>query len=688
MSLRLDRLLTLYFFGPLSRFRKPKGLRVPILMYHSISNERETRHPYYWINTSPARFSEHMKYLHDNGYEVIPLSTAVEMIRSCPTSDLRPPTSCSCNPQPVTRNPQPSVLSTPNTRHPTPRYVVLTFDDGYLDFYTHAFPILQQYGFTATVFLPTAFIDGKRPGIRGKEHLNWDQVRELYSAGIDFGSHTVNHPQLHDLDWPEIEYELRASKEEIESQLNFSSAQTLSVNRHPETGNGLFVSLPTNTQQSTLNTAVDRPEPGTRNPEPVVVASFCYPYKFPEQDRAFVSKLINLVSGSGYLCKVNTQIGSRNRDSDVFSLKRLPMNSADDVRLFSAKLAGNYDWISLSQRLYKIVKRNGKRGYVSVSDLQPATCNLQSFQPNTQHPTPSPADRRPVSFSVKDVRYVIITPVRDEEKYIQFTIDSVINQTALPTEWIIVNDGSTDRTGEIVDHAAASYPWIKAVHRENRGFRKAGGGVIDAFYEGYKSLHQRDWDFLVKLDGDLSFQADYFEKCFEKFIVNPKLGVGGGDIYNLIDGHLKLERQPYFHVRGATKIYKRDCWKAIGGLMTAPGWDTLDEVKANMLGWTTHSFPKLRVTHHRFTGGADGTWRNAVKNGLSDYICGYHPLFMIIKCLKRFGEKPYVLGAIGLLYGFEKGYLKGVSKVDDQSLIRYLRVQQLKRLCFKESIWK
>ena len=286
------------------------------------------------------------------------------------------------------------------------------------------------------------------------------------------------------------------------------------------------------------------------------------------------------------------------------------------------------------------------------------------------------------------VRYVIITPVRDEEAYIRETLKSVTTQTILPSEWIIVNDGSTDRTGEIADQQARENPWIKVIHTENRGFRQAGTGVIEAFYNGYKAISQKDWEFVVKLDGDLSFDPDYFEECFGEFGKNPRLGIGGGMIYNLVEGDLRCETHPMFHVRGATKIYKRECWDDIGGLIKAPGWDTLDEVKANMVGWQTRSFPKLRVVHHRFTGSADGTWRNFVKNGLANYISGYHPVFMAVKCAKRLFQKPYMVAALGLLDGFITGYVKNIPQVPDKALIRYLRQQQLKRLFLRQSIWK
>jgi glycosyltransferase involved in cell wall biosynthesis len=287
-----------------------------------------------------------------------------------------------------------------------------------------------------------------------------------------------------------------------------------------------------------------------------------------------------------------------------------------------------------------------------------------------------------------EVRYVIITPVRDEEKYLEGTLRSVIRQTLKPVEWIIVNDGSSDRTGEVIEKYADAYSWIRGIHRENRGFRKAGGGVVEAFYEGYNVLNSRDWDFIVKLDGDLSFEKDYFERCLEKFQQQPNLGLGGGVVWNIVRTGLQMEKNPLFHVRGATKIYRKQCWEEIGDLIKAPGWDTLDEVKANMLGWKTQSFTDLRVLHHRPTGLAEGVWRGCVKNGVADYICGYHPLFMAAKCIKRLFDRPYGVWTVGLLYGFCKGYLKGVEQVHDEDLKKYLRREQLRKLMLRRSIWQ
>jgi peptidoglycan/xylan/chitin deacetylase (PgdA/CDA1 family) len=339
-------------------------------MYHSISDEPETGHPYYWINTSPERFAEHMKFLHDNNYQVISLSAAVDHIRSGSACSSHHPTippfqsSCSpssCSPSPDVPSSHDSNLpsfqssGSPSSGSPSPdsslhhstnppfqssnlpsRYVVLTFDDGYRDFYTDAFPVLKRYGFTATVFLPTAYVDGKRPGLKNKEHLNWNEVRELYRAGISFGSHTVNHPQLHDLDWPEIEFELKESKAVIESQLSEAAGP---FNPQPATRNS---------QPGSSNSQL-----ATRNSQPFLVDSFCYPYKYPEADHGFLSMFTPLLRIGGYQCCLSTKIGTANTVTDLFSMRRVPISVGDDWWLFGRKLKGAYDWTRFFQSASK-----------------------------------------------------------------------------------------------------------------------------------------------------------------------------------------------------------------------------------------------------------------------------------------------------------------------------------------------
>jgi biofilm PGA synthesis N-glycosyltransferase PgaC len=286
------------------------------------------------------------------------------------------------------------------------------------------------------------------------------------------------------------------------------------------------------------------------------------------------------------------------------------------------------------------------------------------------------------------LKYVVVTPVRDEEEYLPYTIESMVRQTMLPLEWIIVNDGSKDRTGQIIDDAARQYSWIRGINRQDRGHRKWGAGIIEAFYSGYDALSCRDWRFMSKLDGDLSFPATYFEDALGKFETDNRLGIGGGVLYHVKDGKRILENHPVFHVRGGTKIFRRECWEAIEGLWVGPGSDTVDDVKANMLGWKTMSFFDLQMTHHRWTGETYGRWGGLTKNGKTDYVTGYHPLFLLAKTAARLGQKPYVIGSLALLCGYFKAYLDGTPRVDDPQLIQYLRRQQLAKLMGRETIWR
>src|SRR5215471_9363247 len=171
-------------------------------------------------------------------------------------------------------------------------------------------------------------------------------------------------------------------------------------------------------------------------------------------------------------------------------------------------------------------------------------------------------------------KYVVVTPVRDEEVYLRCTIESIIAQTIPPEEFIVVNDGSKDKTAQIIDEYANEYPWIRGVHRQDRGFRKTGGGIIEAFYAGFDVLQCTDWEFMAKLDGDLSFDQSYFEKCFDHFQQDQRLGIGGGTLYYFKNGQRVLEECPRFHVRGGLKIYRRACWDVLGGLWVGPSTDT------------------------------------------------------------------------------------------------------------------
>jgi peptidoglycan/xylan/chitin deacetylase (PgdA/CDA1 family) len=276
MMLRVDRFTTLYVVDPILRHTSAARRSVPILMYHSIAEEDEAAvHPYYRTATAPLVFTAQMESIKRAGFSVVDLAEAIRCFRE-------PETIKGC--------------------------VVITFDDGFRDFYTNAFPVLDRFGFTATMFLPTAYIGEDQLSFKGKRCLSWGEVRELQRHGISFGSHTVTHPQLHKCNAESIQQEIVGSKQTIEQKLGCA------------------------------------------------VQSFSYPYAFPEADAAFKASLREELLQAGYENGVCTTVGRPGRDSDPFFLKRLPVNSDDDSQFFLAKLAGSYDWLAKPQYLVKMAK--------------------------------------------------------------------------------------------------------------------------------------------------------------------------------------------------------------------------------------------------------------------------------------------------------------------------------------------
>jgi len=280
----------------------------------------------------------------------------------------------------------------------------------------------------------------------------------------------------------------------------------------------------------------------------------------------------------------------------------------------------------------------------------------------------------------KPFKYVVITPVRDEAQFIEKTIHSMIQQTIKPAEWVIVDDGSTDETADIIARYATEHSWIKLVNREDRGTRQRGKGVIEAFYAGYETLTCQDYDIIVKLDGDLSFEPTYFESLLGEFASKPKLGIAGGGVYERRDGEDWVLRATKDHVRGPTKVYRRTCFEAIGGLVPALGWDGVDEWKALVLGWQVQSVLELKVYHYRFTGTATGPLRSRIEEGYGAHYMGYHPLFMIARGIRRMFARPYLVGGMAMIIAYFTAWLRGRERLPDPSVILYVRRTQLRQL--------
>jgi glycosyltransferase involved in cell wall biosynthesis len=289
----------------------------------------------------------------------------------------------------------------------------------------------------------------------------------------------------------------------------------------------------------------------------------------------------------------------------------------------------------------------------------------------------SDADRRPV-----DSRgYVVILPVRDEEKFVRLTLESMACQTVLPRELLVVDDGSRDGTVAIVTEFTTAYPWIRLVQRPDRGKRALGAGVVESFKFGQENLSVSDFEFIVKLDGDLSFEADYFERLFIEFARNPKIGIASGQTYIVRDGALVLERINKGHTRGPCKVYRRSCFDQIGGLVSTIGWDMVDDLYAQYHGWETQSYPELVLTHHRPMGTSQGSiWQGKVRHGRGRYVTGSHPLFVLASGIYRMADRPFVICGVGIIYGYFSAWIGGHPQIDNPDIKRFRRRKELEML--------
>lgn len=287
---------------------------------------------------------------------------------------------------------------------------------------------------------------------------------------------------------------------------------------------------------------------------------------------------------------------------------------------------------------------------------------------------------------MESVKYIAITPARDEEGFLPDMIASMVAQTLAPTRWIVIDDGSEDRTGEIIDRAAQKYPWIEPQHLPKGRHREPGGeSVIMRFLP--KAIWQ-DVDYIVRFDSDLLFEGDYIQRLLAEFERDPKLGIVSGCLIEPVGGEWQLNQIPSFHTRGPSKIYSRRCFEAIAPLESGLGWDTIDEVKAMMHGFRTRNFRTITAYHRRTTGSAQGMLRGRYFQGTTAYYVGYSPWFALARAARMMFTPPFVTGATAFLRGFYSGYLYRQPQVGDPQLIKFIREQQIRRLTFRESVWQ
>lgn len=278
------------------------------------------------------------------------------------------------------------------------------------------------------------------------------------------------------------------------------------------------------------------------------------------------------------------------------------------------------------------------------------------------------------------MKYVIITPVKNEEKFIKFTLDSVVNQTVLPSKWIIVDDGSSDDTTRIVEEYSNKYSWIELLKLNTNNEERMGGSkVVRAFNSGFELVKDEDWDFIVKLDGDLILPNNYFGKIIEVFKSDIKIGLTGGVILNKVGEKFVKEGHIDYHVRGAFKAYRKECFFSIGGLKEIWNWDGIDEMEAMYKGWKTKCID-LKVKHLRPTTSAYNLKEHAYKSGYEAYRIRMSPILMSLRCIYKLFNKPVLGYSIYFFNGYISAYLAKADFLINKELGRFINNFHYKRL--------
>lgn len=283
---------------------------------------------------------------------------------------------------------------------------------------------------------------------------------------------------------------------------------------------------------------------------------------------------------------------------------------------------------------------------------------------------------------IDHIPYVLITPARNEEQFIEKVIQSVISQTVLPSKWVIVNDGSTDTTASIVSRYLAKYEWIELLNLSplrNRSF----AAKVYAFNAGFEKVKNLDYGVIGNLDSDLSFEADYLEFLLNKFEEDAGLGVAGTIFREEGYSSAMDSFEGQNHVAGGCQLFRRRCFEQIGGYVPnkAGGIDWIAVTTARMMGWKSRSFREKYFFHYRSLGTAERSRLSSMFSyGEKDYYLGGHPLWEAFRVAYRVTKKPYLLGALALLSGYLSALLRRMKRPVSEELMQFHRKEQLKKL--------
>lgn len=282
-------------------------------------------------------------------------------------------------------------------------------------------------------------------------------------------------------------------------------------------------------------------------------------------------------------------------------------------------------------------------------------------------------------------KYVVVTPAHNEALFIEKTIQSMVAQTIKPVAWIVVNDGSTDATAELVERYRARHSFIKLINVSRSGGRHFGNKV-HAFNQGLEEAKHLEYDFIGNLDADISFGADYFQRLLAEFHKDSSLGLAGGVVASYLDGEFVRQNVSSDSVAGAVQLFKRSCFEQVGGYVALPlgGIDAAAEIMARMKGWRVRTVPGLSVHEHRWTGSAMARPLVAkVREGRRLYSLGYSWWFFSLRCLYRWMERPRIIGSGAAIAGFLFGMLRREPPALAPEVVRFLRAEQREKFLQK-----
>jgi glycosyltransferase involved in cell wall biosynthesis len=274
-------------------------------------------------------------------------------------------------------------------------------------------------------------------------------------------------------------------------------------------------------------------------------------------------------------------------------------------------------------------------------------------------------------------RLLLITPARDEAAHLERTVRAVAAQTRPPDLWLIVDDGSGDETPRLLERLAQEVPFLRALQAPPRRHAPGEDGLAVAaeavaFNAALASVDRDRFTHVGKLDADVELRPDYLERLLERFEVEPSLGIAGGVLLEREGSNWRPTKVPANHVRGALKLYSRECLEAIGGVQERLGWDTIDETYARMRGFETRSLPELQALHHRPVATRGGALRGRARHGQCAYILRYSPWWVALRSLKVACLRPRVLSGIAFLYGYARAALRREGKVEDERYRRFV----------------